>query len=460
MNNPTQYFAKSALLPTGWAENVLMTLDSQNTFSSVLTNQEKGNAVELLGTVIPGMANCHSHAFQYAMAGLAEYSQHSQDSFWSWRKVMYDFALKVSPEDLSIIANQLYIEMLKAGYTSVAEFHYLHHDVNGSRYSNPSEMSDAIVNAAISSGISLTHLPVLYMSSGFDNQAPLETQRRFIHSLNNYIALLEKLSPRQTDEYKLGIALHSLRAVPEKPMQEIIHYLDSLEQACPIHIHIAEQQQEVDDCIAWSKQRPVEWLLNNHELDERWNLVHATHLTDDETQLLAKSQANVVICPTTEANLGDGLFPLNQYLSAGGHLTIGSDSHISTDPIEELRWLEYGQRLITQKRNTVATENETHSGTRLWNTATKNATQSMGRKTGKIAFGYQADLLVIDESHPRLSARTEDNLLDSLIFSGQLKAFKDVMVAGKWQIQNYRHKNEEEATSRYREVSKKLLSGQ
>ncbi len=453
-----KYFAKTALLPSGWAENVLISIDSEGHFSSVVCDQEKDDAVELSGSVIPGIANCHSHAFQRAMAGLAEYSTNPKDSFWTWRNIMYDFALKISPEQLSVIASQLYIEMLKAGYTSVAEFHYLHHDINGESYSNPAEMSDAIISAAQQTGIALTHLPVLYMSSGFGNQAPQDTQRRFIHDVEKFINLLETLKAKQTTQFKLGVALHSLRAVSEQAITEVTNYLSQLDSSAPIHIHIAEQQQEVKDCINWSGQRPVEWLLNHYDLNEQWNLVHATHLTAEETQQLALSKSTVVICPTTEANLGDGLFPLKEYLNAGGNLTIGSDSHISVDPIEELRWLEYGQRLKAQNRNIVATENQPHCGTNLWQSACENSSLSMGKKLGKIESGYQADLLVVDESKPQLAARHQDDLLNSLVFSGRSNCFKDVMVAGKWQVQNYHHEKEGEIASAYFETSKQLLS--
>lgn len=453
-----QYFAENTLLPEGWAKNVLISIDENNRFSSVVCDQPKGNAIELSGTVIPGAANCHSHAFQRAMAGLAEYNADLKDNFWSWRHAMYEFALKLDPDQSRVVAAQLYLEMLKAGYTSVVEFHYLHHDVAGKSYDNPAAMSESIITAAQQTGINLTHLPVLYMSSNFGNQPPLPHQMRFVHQLDAFIELFATLEAKQTEQFKLGIALHSLRAVPQDAIRHVLDYLHDNNKQLPIHMHIAEQQKEVDDCLRWCKQRPLEWLLDNFEVDSHWNLVHATHLTMQETQRLAASKANLVLCPTTEGNLGDGIFPLIDYLQSGGHFSIGSDSHISVDPIEELRWLEYVQRLNAQQRNVTATANQPHCGTRLWQLTANNNSLATGTRCGKIAAGYQADLLVIDESKAQLAARQQDQLLNSVIFSGRSNCFKDVMVAGKWQIQGYHHKDEEEITANFFEVSKQLLA--
>ena len=297
---------------------------------------------------VPGIANLHSHAFQRAMAGLAERQTNPEDSFWTWRETMYRFAARFDPDTLHAVAAQLYVEMLEAGYTSVCEFHYLHHAPDGRPYADPTAMSRALIAAAQAAGIRLTLLPVLYMSGGFDGRPLGERQRRFGHDLDGFLGLLDALRVDASDTLRIGCALHSLRAVPADAMRDV---LAALPAASPIHIHIAEQLGEVQDCIALRGARPVEWLLANAAVDRHWTLVHATHLTGAEVQGIAGSGATVAICPTTEANLGDGLFPLRPYLDAGGRWGVGSDSQISVSPIEELRWLEYGQRLATHHRN-------------------------------------------------------------------------------------------------------------
>ena len=298
-------------------------------------------AAEAIGQwALPGMPNLHSHAFQRAMAGLAERKGRADDSFWSWRETMYAFAAAIGPDELQAIAAQLYVEMLKSGYTQVCEFHYLHHQPDGTPYAQPEAMSLALIEAAREAGIGLTLLPVLYISGGFDGRALTARQRRFGHAVDNYLRLLALLRKHESDDVRVGIALHSLRAVPEQALREVL----ASEQAkgCPIHIHIAEQIGEVQDCLATRGARPVEWLFDHADVDANWCLIHATHLTDAETVQLAHSGAVAGLCPTTEANLGDGLFPLAAYQGAGGILGIGSDSHISISPVEELRWLEYG----------------------------------------------------------------------------------------------------------------------
>ena len=295
------------------------------------------------GWRVPGIANLHSHAFQRAMAGLAERQTHPEDSFWTWRETMYRFAARFDPDTLHAVAAQLYVEMLEAGYTTVCEFHYLHHAPDGSAYADPAAMSRALIAAARETGIRLTLLPVLYMSGGFDGRPLGERQRRFGHDVDGFLALLDMLRKDASDMLRIGCALHSLRAVPADAMRAV---LAALPAQTPIHIHIAEQLGEVQDCINVRGARPVEWLLANAAVDAHWTLVHATHLDAPEVRGIAASGATVAICPTTEANLGDGLFPLRAYLDAGGAWGIGSDSQISVSPIEELRWLEYGQRLV------------------------------------------------------------------------------------------------------------------
>jgi formimidoylglutamate deiminase len=398
--------------------------------------------------VLPGMPNLHSHAFQRAMAGLAERKGRVDDSFWSWRETMYAFAARIGPDELQAIAAQLYVEMLKAGYTRVCEFHYLHHQPDGTPYAQPEAMSLALIEAAREAGIGLTLLPVLYISGGFDGRVLSARQRRFGHAVDAYLRLLESLRGQQGDDLRVGIALHSLRAVPEAALREVLS--SELAQSEPIHIHIAEQVGEVQDCLATRGARPVEWLFDHAGVDARWCLVHATHLTEAETVQLARSGAVAGLCPTTEANLGDGLFPLAAYRDAGGTLGIGSDSHISISPVEELRWLEYGQRLSTRHRNIAARHEGESVGETLWRAALRGGTQASGLPVGALQPGARADLIVLDDSSPLLAARDERAVLDSFLFAGNTPLVRDVMVGGRWQVRGFQHRDEARIAARYR----------
>jgi formimidoylglutamate deiminase len=406
---------------------------------------------------LPGMPNLHSHAFQRAMAGLAERKGRSDDSFWSWRETMYGFAAAIGPEEIKAIAAQLYVEMLKAGYTHVCEFHYLHQQPDGAAYAPPEAMSLALIEAAHEAGIGLTLLPVLYMSGGFDGRALTARQRRFGHAVDDYLRLLETLRRHEGDTVRVGIALHSLRAVPEQAMREVL--ADDMAKACPIHIHIAEQIGEVQDCLAIRGARPVEWLFAHADVDARWCLVHATHLTDAETLQLAQSGAVAGLCPTTEANLGDGLFPLAAYQDAGGTLGIGSDSHISISPTEELRWLEYGQRLATRHRNIAARREGDSVGETLWRAALRGGAQAAGQSIGELRDGARADLIVLDDSSPLLVARDQRSVLDSFLFAGNTPLVRDVMVAGRWQVRDFLHRDEDRIAERYRSAMVRLAAG-
>ena len=319
---------------------------------------------ERAGWVVPGMTNLHSHAFQRAMAGLAERRSNAEDSFWTWREVMYAFAGTIGPDELRAIAAQLYVEMLKAGYTQVCEFHYLHHQPDGTPYADPATMSLALIEAAREAGIGLTLLPTLYMTGGFDGRPLSERQRRFRFDVDGYLDLIERLGAHESPRVRIGAALHSLRAVPESAMRSVLACASLRDR--PIHIHVAEQIGEVQDCLAVRNARPVEWLLDHAPVDARWCLVHATHLSDDEVTRLAASGAVAGLCPTTEANLGDGVFPLREYLDARGRIGVGSDSHISVSVVEELRWLEYGQRLMTRRRNVSASRSSPDTGATLF----------------------------------------------------------------------------------------------
>ncbi|MFL6593304.1 MAG: formimidoylglutamate deiminase [Luteimonas sp.] len=398
---------------------------------------------------MPGIANLHSHAFQRAMAGLAERQTHPEDSFWTWRETMYRFAARFDPDTLHAVASQLYVEMLQAGYTTVCEFHYLHHAPDGRPYADPAAMSRALVAAARETGIRLTLLPVLYMSGGFDGRPLGERQRRFGHDADAFLALLETLREEESETLRIGCALHSLRAVPADAMRDV---LAALPARSPIHIHIAEQLGEVQDCINLRGARPVEWLLANARIDAHWTLVHATHLNVAEVDGIAGSGATVAICPTTEANLGDGLFPLRAYLDAGGAWGIGSDSQISVSPIEELRWLEYGQRLATHHRNIAVGADSSSVG----ETLLRGATSSARNATGHDAVG--ADILTLDSGAPQFAGMTPDDAIDRWVFSGNRNLVRDVEVAGVQVVADGRHRDGDAIANRYRVAMAKLLA--
>ena len=398
---------------------------------------------------VPGIANLHSHAFQRAMAGLAERQTNPEDSFWTWRETMYRFAARFDPDTLHAVAAQLYVEMLEAGYTSVCEFHYLHHAPDGRPYADPAAMSRALVAAARETGIRLTLLPVLYISGGFDGRALGERQRRFGHEVDGFLALLDMLRAGEGDMLRVGCALHSLRAVPADAMRDV---LAALPVASPIHIHIAEQLGEVQDCIALRGARPVEWLLANAAVDRHWTLVHATHLTGAEVQGIAGSGATVAICPTTEANLGDGLFPLRPYLDAGGRWGVGSDSQISVSPVEELRWLEYGQRLATHHRN-IAVRVDSHS---VGETLLRGVQDSAITATGNAAVGD--DRITLDVDAPQFAGMTRDDAIDRWIFSGNRNLVRDVEVGGVQVVRDGRHRDRDAIAARYRVAMRQLLA--
>ena len=455
----TRLFAERALLPEGWARDVLLTIDAAGSLSAVQVGAAPGAAERAKGPLLPGMPNLHSHAFQRAMAGLGERAGPSEDSFWTWRQVMYDFVARLTPEQLEAIAAQLYVELLKAGYPAVGEFHYLHHDPDGHPYAERAEMSRRIVAAAQGSGIGLTHLPVLYGYGGFGGATAGPGQRRFLNSPDELLSIVESVAGEHAGDgqVRLGLALHSLRAVTPETLAEGVAGLIAFDSEAPIHIHVAEQTKEVEDCLAWSGRRPVEWLLDTVLLDERWCLVHATHMTEDETLRLARSGAVAGLCPTTEANLGDGLFPAPDYLAAGGAIGIGSDSHISVSPIEELRWLEYGQRLVQRRRNLLAESAERPSvGARLYDLALAGGARAMGRPIGRLAEGYRADIVVLDPEAPTLFGRDGELLVDALVFSGNANPVRDVMVGGRWVVEAGRHVEEAEIFARYRAVVSEL----
>jgi formimidoylglutamate deiminase len=452
----TVLFAESALLPGGWARDVRLTIDDRTgDLAAVEADADPAGAERLDGPVLPGMPNLHSHAFQRAMAGLAEAAELDPGSFWSWRQIMYRFAEALTPDDLAAIATQLQIEMLKAGYTAVAEFHYLHNAPDGRPYADPAALSRALLAAAGTSGIGMTLLPVLYQASGFGGQAPSDGQRRFILSTDRFLSLVGDLGRATAGDgqFRVGVAPHSLRAVSPDALTDLLAGIDP---ATPVHIHIAEQVREVEECLAWSGARPVEWLLQHQPVDRRWCLVHATHLTPQEMAGLAASGAVAGLCPTTEANLGDGLFPLEAFQAAGGTWGIGSDSHISISPIEELRWLEYGRRLSTLRRNVAALPGQS-TGAALWSRALDGGAIACGRRIGALRPGHRADLLVLDGDHPLTYGRSGDRLVDALVFAGNANLVRHVLVGGRWRVRDGRHAAETEAATAYRRVLDRLL---
>jgi len=443
--------AKRILLANGWQKDQTLTIEN-GVITAIVDGRLAG--AESVGTVIPGMVNCHSHAFQRAFAGFSEQGSEGQDSFWTWRKIMYKFLGQLTAEHAQVIATQLYIEMLKMGYTRVAEFHYLHHDISGENYQQLSTMASAIFNAASTSGIGLTLLPVLYRYSGFGQQPAKDGQKRFINSTEQFNQLVSDCFTLSEgfDNSNVGIAPHSLRAVDLASLTSAVDHVRSLDNKAPIHIHIAEQQQEVDDCLTHYGKRPVQWLLDNIELDAQWCLIHATHINEQERQGIIQSQAIAGICPTTEANLGDGIFPTSEFLDEQGTFAIGSDSHISVNPIEELRWLEYAQRLIKQQRAILANEQQLSVGRNLWQQATKGGGQSTNSNTGELAIGKQADLLVLDENKLSLFAHDEQHLLDSVIFASQTNLIEDVMVNGVWVIKQGAHHDEKSSHHAFSQI--------
>jgi formimidoylglutamate deiminase len=435
-------FAADALLPDGWARNVLIEWNAAGQLANVTPDAAAPAGVaHAAGPVIPGTPNLHSHAFQRAFSGLTEYRAEQQDSFWSWRTLMYQFASRLTPDNLEAIATWLYVEMLEAGYTSVCEFHYVHHDIGGTPYADDATLALCLLRAAQRAGIGMTLLPVFYQTSGFGGTPPGAGQRRFIRSTESMLQLLQRLKPEcDAAGTRLGLAPHSLRAVPPDSLREVLDGFDKLDASAPIHIHIAEQTKEVDDCLAWSGQRPVQWLLDHVDVDARWCLVHATHMTADETMRAAQSGAIAGLCPTTEANLGDGLFDLPAWLAAGGRWGTGSDSHACVNAAEELMMLEYGQRLVRRQRNVLAGAGQPQVATAMTLQAVAGGAQASGRAVDGLAQGRQADFVILDTKHVALAGLSAPEMLSAHVFaSHRTSAIDEVWVAGRRRVAAGRH---------------------
>lgn len=443
-------FARHALLPDGWRRDVLLEWDGDGRFTTVTPDAVPAAVpagVARAEYVLPGMVNLHSHSFQRALSGLAEIAGAGQDSFWTWRDLMYRFALGMTPEQMEAIAAQLFVECLRHGYTSVCEFHYLHRAPDGASYPDVAETARRVIGGARQAGIGITMLPVLYSYAGF-GAAPLRAeQRRFRTGVDDIVAIAAALEPLRGTMVEVGVAPHSLRAASVAQIRDV---LAALPPGRPVHIHVAEQVAEVQQCIDHGGRRPVQFLYDNLPVDERWCLVHATHVEPDEVASIAASGAVAGLCPTTEANLGDGLFPLAPFLAQGGRFGIGSDSHVSTSPVEELRWLEYGQRLAEQRRNVAVTASERRVGDRLWRAALAGGAQAAGRRVGALAPEHAADLLVLDEAHPNVSAPPE--LLNGFIFSGNDNLVKDVLAGGQWVVRGREHVAQAAIALRFKET--------
>lgn len=458
-------FAEHAYLPQGWRRNVLLQWNEQGMLEAVTPDAAcEAGVARASGPLLPGMPNLHSHAFQRAMAGLAEYRAQVGDDFWSWRDLMYRFAARLTPDALAAIARWLYIEMLKAGYTSVCEFHYVHHLPDGHAYANRAELAERVVDAAALAGIGLTMLPVLYQYSGFGERAPRPDQGRFVNTPEALLELIGTLRRARPEHAALvyGVAPHSLRAVSEASLRTLLDGLRTLDGSlaqAPVHIHIAEQTGEVDDCLAATGQRPVAWLLDRFDVDARWCLVHATHVDAAEVGALARSGAVAGLCPTTEANLGDGLFPAHDYLEAHGRIGIGSDSHIAVDWRAELRLLEYGQRLARRQRNVLASSMRPQVAERLFDAALAGGAQATGRATGALRAGCRADWLVLDGAHPSVDGREPENWLAGLVFCEHGGSpIREVYAGGRRVVEAGRHVDEDEAYAAYRDAVAQLTN--
>lgn len=442
----------SVLTPTGWQRDVTVVLDSTGMIAAMGPG---AGGEHISGIAVPAMPNVHSHAHQRFMLGLAERAGPGADSFWTWREAMYGFALRLSPDDLEAVAAQLYVEMLKAGFSIVGEFQYLHHQPDGTPYADPAEMSLRCFAAAQHAGIGITILPTLYAFGGFGGQNPVAGQRRFLNTAERFLKIVGNLSiqAKEGPLRRVGISPHSLRAVTPELLREVVAGLPA---DAPIHVHVAEQVKEVEDCLAFSGRRPVELLMESFELSDRWTAIHATHMTPAETSALARSGAIAGLCPTTEANLGDGIFPATSFMGEGGAIAIGSDSHITVSPAEDLRMLEYSQRLRDRTRNALAGGPGQSTGRTLYDAALKGGARSMRQPVGALAPGMRCDVTVLDDDHPLLAGRSEDAALDTWIFSGGTALVRDVIVGGAHVVKDRHHIHEETIARNFRAALRRL----
>ncbi|MBI3204744.1 MAG: formimidoylglutamate deiminase [Myxococcales bacterium] len=453
----TVYELEHLWRPEGFVSPAWVDVDASGYITTLGDSPPSARSERVAGVVVPGVPNLHSHAFQRAMAGLAEHRV-GQDDFWSWRQAMYGFVERLGPEDVEAIAFQLYVEMLEAGYTSVGEFHYLHHDLGGEPYESPHELAERVVAAAHRAGIGITILPVLYAASGFDGSPPRAEQRRFATTPELVAREIEHLTRvwRTDPNVRVGLAPHSLRAVPPPALSEVLSAARAIDPRAPIHIHVAEQALEVEASVVARGRRPVEWLCDSHAVDSHWCLVHATHVTPAELSAIAQSGATVGLCPSTEANLGDGRAPVLAALAAGVPFGIGSDSHVSVSPTEELRLLEYVERLNLQQRNVLADELHPSTGARLFAAAVAGGARALGRPIGALTPGGRADWVVLDTDHPSLAEKPLERVLDAWVFCNHGSPVRDVMVGGSWVVRDGRHRERDAARSAFRSALARL----
>jgi formiminoglutamate deiminase len=449
------FYFEEALLESGWATGVRIET-AAGLITTVATGTRAGAGDERHAIGLPGMPNLHSHAFQRSMAGLAETRGPAQDTFWTWRELMYRLALAMSPDDVQAVAALAYLEMLEAGFTRVGEFHYLHHDRDGRPYSDLAEMAGRVIAAAGETGIGLTLLPVFYAHGGFDGQLPTPSQRRFFCDPDTFGRLMEATRRKALAHpgTVIGIAPHSLRAIMPEELVTVL----PLAGEGPIHIHVAEQLREVDDCLAWSGRRPVEWLLEQAGADSRWCFVHATHMTSAEIQRMAAAGVVAGLCPVTEANLGDGIFNGSPFLSAGGRFGIGSDSNVLVGVADELRQLEYAQRLHGHQRSVISRGEGASTGRTLYEAAIRGGSAALGAAAAVLAPGAPADIISLDAAHPALLERRGDRFLDAWIFAARTSPVDCVWVGGRKWVEAGRHRAREAIVARYRRSIARLLA--
>lgn len=442
----------------GWVRDVLLEADAQGRIATLTTGATDPTARRIGGAAIPGIPNAHSHAHQRLLAGLTE-SGGGRGDFMRWRELMYRAVRTFDPDRFEAVAALAYMEMVKAGYTSVAEFHYLHHDVGGSPYSQPAEMGLRCLAAAEEAGIAILLLPVLYVYGGFGARSPEPEQARFVCDPGLYMDLFTALreAGNGVPSRRVGFAPHSLRAVDSTLIREVLRSVRDVEPDAPAHIHVAEQRSEVKACLDWCGVPPVRHLMDRVDVDSGWNLVHATHMNNDEREALAHTGATVVVCPTTEANLGDGVFGARQWLELNGPLAVGSDSQVTISPSDELRSLEYTQRLSTETRLVLLTDDGGSVGRRLLDAALRGGAASLGQRCGVLGEGQRADIVVLDEDQPALIARDGDDLLDAWVFCGGAACIRDVFVGGRHVVSDHRHVNETSIIRNYRHAAESLL---
>lgn len=454
----TDFFFKHLLQKDGWKSNMRLAVDTDGIITSLIETEDSSGAEVISGFALPGFQNAHSHAFQYAMAGLAEVHaiSHSSDDFWSWREAMYQLALQVSPDQMESIATMLYSEMVRQGYTNVAEFHYVHHQKNGQPYDNLAEMGSRMIAAAQTAGINITLVPIFYQKGGF-GQEPNDRQRRFISKdIDTYLNLLSA-SQEACKNYNganIGIGIHSMRGVEPSAIAEIAK---NGPQNIPFHIHVSEQLKEIDDSLKYLGKRPVEWMLDNVNMSNRFHLVHATHLTDAETKGIAHVGANVVLCPTTEGNLGDGLFPLRNFQNYGGNWSIGTDSHIGINPLEELRILDYGQRLITHQRNTFTSPLQGDTGQYAIEMATLTGRKAMNDFSSEFfAVGNSLNAAIMDETSPLLASTSPEKRTSSIVYTADTTQHTATIVNGKIVAKDGKHVHQTTIKSAFSDTLKSL----